>query len=461
MGHKVKPEQGFRVSAVPSTESFSDVSNLKRRFKWLPLQSTEAVVVSNNRVTPYANVSSGFEIMLCTVLGASIFVQINLASRLGKLPPYLFAELDRLKKEVQARGVDVISLGIGDPDLPTPEYIVASLKAAADNPENHRYPDYEGLETFRVAAAKWYKRRFGVEFDPGSEVCALIGSKEGIANFSTAVVDTGDIVLIPDPGYPVYFSGCVFSGGEPYFLPLKKQNAFLADLESVPGEVATRAKLLWLNYPNNPTGATADISFFKTAVQFCIKNNIILAHDLAYSEIAYDGYRAPSVFEVDGARECAVEFHSLSKTYSMTGWRVGFVVGNSKLIAGLGKVKTNVDSGVFQAVQEAAIAALAGSDETLRRYCAIYKERRDLIVGALRDLGLACDPPRATFYIWAELPRGYTSSSFSERVLKEAGVVITPGSGFGKSGEGFVRLSITLATERLREAAARLKALKL
>ncbi|HXR37108.1 MAG TPA: aminotransferase class I/II-fold pyridoxal phosphate-dependent enzyme, partial [Candidatus Binataceae bacterium] len=307
-------------------------------------------------------------------------MQINLAKRLGKLPPYLFAELDRLKKQVQAQGVDVISLGIGDPDLPTPDYIVAALKRAAENPVNHRYPDYEGLESFRTAAAKWYKRRFGLDFDPRSEVCALIGSKEGIANFSTAVVDPGDIVLIPDPGYPVYFSGCIFSGGEAYSLPLKKQNGFLPELSSIPAEVAKRAKLLWVNYPNNPTGAVTDLSFFKTVVEFCLKNDIILAHDLAYSEIAYDGYRAPSIFEVDGARECAVEFHSLSKTFSMTGWRVGFAVGNAALVAGLGKVKTNMDSGVFQGIQEAAITALEGGDETLQQYCRIYKERRDLMV---------------------------------------------------------------------------------
>jgi LL-diaminopimelate aminotransferase len=388
-------------------------------------------------------------------------VEINLARRLGKLPPYLFAELDRLKKQVQAQGVDVISLGIGDPDLPTPDYIVAALKRAAENTANHRYPDYEGLESFRTAAAKWYKRRFALDFDPKSEVCALIGSKEGIANFSTAVVDPGDIVLIPDPGYPVYFSGCIFSGGEAYFLPLKKQNGFLPELSSIPAEVARRAKLLWVNYPNNPTGAVTDLSFFKTVVEFCLKNDVILAHDLAYSEIAYEGYRAPSIFEVEGARECAVEFHSLSKTFSMTGWRVGFAVGNAALIGGLGKVKTNVDSGVFQGIQEAAITALESGEETLRQYCAIYQERRDLMVAALRGLGLACDPPKATFYIWAEVPKGYTSASFSERVLKEAGVVITPGSGFGSSGEGYVRLSITLATERLKEAADRIKTLKL
>jgi len=388
-------------------------------------------------------------------------VQIKLASRLNLLPPYLFAELDRLKREVQQKGVDVISLGIGDPDLPTPAHIIEALKRTAENPANHRYPDYEGLLRFRESASNWYKRRFEVTLDPNREVCALIGSKEGIANFPVATVDPGDIVLIPDPGYPVYYSGCVFNGGEPYFMPLRKENAFLPDLDAIPKEVARRARLMWLNYPNNPTAATAELGFLQDAVRFCLANDIMLAHDFAYSEMAFDGYRAPSLLQVEGARECAVEFHSLSKTYSMTGWRVGFVVGNDKLIGALGKVKTNVDSGVFQAVQEAAIAALEGGDEKVREYCAIYKERRDLMVEALRALGLACDVPRATFYIWAQVPHGHTSVSFTERVLKETGVVITPGSGFGKGGEGYVRFSLTVSSERLKEAVERIKALRL
>ena len=388
-------------------------------------------------------------------------MQIKLASRLNLLPPYLFAELDRLKREVQQKGIDVISLGIGDPDLPTPAHIIDALKRTAENPANHRYPDYEGLLRFRESASNWYKRRFEVTLDPNREVCALIGSKEGIANFPVATVDPGDIVLIPDPGYPVYYSGCVFNGGEPYFMPLRRENAFLPDLNAIPKEVACRARLMWLNYPNNPTAATAELSFLQDAVRFCLANDIMLAHDFAYSEMAFDGYRAPSLLQVEGARECAVEFHSLSKTYSMTGWRVGFVVGNDKLIGALGKVKTNVDSGVFQAVQEAAIAGLTGGEETLHEYCGIYKERRDLMVEALRALGLACDVPRATFYIWAQVPHGHTSVSFTERVLKETGVVITPGSGFGKGGEGYVRFSLTVPSERLKEAVERIKALRL
>jgi len=388
-------------------------------------------------------------------------VQIKPAARLNLLPPYLFAELDRLKRELQQTGVDVISLGIGDPDLPTPRPIIESLQRAAENPLNHRYPDYEGLERFRQAACRWYERRFGVKLDPVHEVFALIGSKEGIANFATAVVDPGDIVLIPDPGYPVYFSGCVFNGGEPYFMKLRRENSFRPDFGAIPPEIARRAKLMWLNYPNNPTAATIDRPFFESAVAYCLKHDIILAHDVAYSEIAFDGYRAPSVLEVPGAAECAIEFHSLSKTYSMTGWRVGFAVGNAQLIRALGLVKTNMDSGVFQAVQEAAITAMDSGDESVRKYCAIYKERRDLMVELLRKLGLACEVPRATFYLWAQVPPGYTSASFTERVLREAGVVITPGSGFGKGGEGFVRFSMTVGSERLKEAVGRLAALRL
>ena len=388
-------------------------------------------------------------------------MQIKVASRLSLLPPYLFAELDRLKREVQQKGVDVISLGIGDPDLPTPSYMVEACQRAAELPLNHRYPDYQGLERFREAACGWYRSRFGVSLDPQREACALIGSKEGIANFPVAIVDPGDIVLIPDPGYPVYFSGCVFNGGQPYFLPLIKENGFLPDLGAVPTEIARRAKLMWLNYPNNPTAAIADHDFFERAVRFCLANNIILAHDIAYSEIAFDGYRAPSVLEIDGARECTIEFHSLSKTYSMTGWRVGFAAGNAQLVGALGTVKTNVDSGVFQAVQEAAIVALTSGDRHLREYCGIYQQRRDLMVEALHAIGLTCDPPRATFYIWARVPKDYTSASFTERVLRETGVVITPGSGFGKSGEGYVRFSLTVPNERLREAVERIKALQI
>ena len=388
-------------------------------------------------------------------------MQIKPAARLGLLPPYLFAELDRLKKEVQQRGVDVISLGIGDPDLPTPRpYHRRACRAPPPTRSTIAIPITRGSSVFAPPLPDGTGGASRSRLDPAREVCALIGSKEGIANFPIAVVDPGDIVLIPDPGYPVYYSGCVFNGGEPYFMRLSKQNAFLPDLAAIPAEVARRAKLMWINYPNNPTAATAERSFLKEAVDFCLKHDIILAHDFAYSEIAFDGYRAPSVLEIDGARECAVEFHSLSKTYSMTGWRVGFVVGNAAAVSAMGKVKTNIDSGVFQAVQEAAIAALEGSEDTLHEYCAIYQQRRDLMVDAVRSLGLECAKPRATFYLWAEVPKGYTSVSFTERVIKETGVVITPGSGFGKGGEGFVRFSLTVANDRLKEAVERIKALR-
>lgn len=388
-------------------------------------------------------------------------MQILPASRIRNLAPYLFADIDRIKREVEAKGVDVISMGIGDPDLPTPGFIVESLKQAADNPKNYRYPDYQGLARFRAAVAGWYRRRFGVSLDSETEVCALIGSKEGIANFALAVVDPDDIVLVPDPGYPVYRTGCLFAGGRPYAVPLTKATGFRPELEAIPQKVARRAKLLWLNYPNNPTGATVEPAFFVQAVRFCLKNEIILAHDAAYSEISYDGYRAPSALEVEGARDCAVEFHSLSKTFSMTGWRLGFAVGNAQLIGALGKTKTNVDSGVFQAIQEAGITALESNESGLYESCAVYQERRDLLVGALRGLGLDCETPRATFYVWAEVPKGYTSVSLAVKFLNEAGVVITPGSGYGKFGEGFVRFSFTLATPRLREALRRVQALRL
>lgn len=384
---------------------------------------------------------------------------IQVAARLKQLPPYLFAELDRVRREVEARGVDVINLSIGDPDLPTPSHIIEALKRAVDDPANHRYPDYQGLKRLREAVARWVERRFSVRLDSEREICALIGSKEGIANFSTAVVNPGDLVLIPDPSYPVYYSGCIFNGGKAYRLPLLAQNQFLPDLDAIPAEVARNARVLWLNYPNNPTGATVDREFLRRCVDFCLANDIILAHDIAYSEIAFDGYRAPSVLEIEDARQIAIEFHSLSKTYSMTGWRIGFAIGNAELIGALGKVKTNVDSGAFQAVQEAAITALSTGGAP-SEYLEIYRQRRDLLVEALRAKGLQCFVPRATFYVWAPVPAGYTSVELAELFLRKAGVVITPGSGFGKYGEGFVRFSLTVPTERLKEAAHRMEALE-
>ena len=387
-------------------------------------------------------------------------IEIRKAQRIQALPPYLFAEIDRLKREVAGRGVDLINLGIGDPDTPTPPHIVARLREAAADPANHRYPDYEGLPAFREAAAGWIRRRYGITVDPATEVVSLIGSKEGVANLAVAFVDPDDIVLVPDPGYPVYHIGTSFNGGITYRLPLRRENAFLPDLAAIPAEVARRAKLLWLNYPNNPTGAVAPRAFFEDAVRFAERHNVILCHDAAYAEM-YFGERPPSVLEVPGGREVAIELHSLSKTFSMTGWRVGFAVGHPELIAGLGKVKTNVDSGVFQAVQEAAIAALTGDLEVVEQLRVMYRERRDVLVAGLHDVGLPCDPPGGTFYVWAPVPRGTTSAALATRCLREAGVVVTPGNGFGEAGEGYIRLTLCSPVARLRQAVERLRGLRL
>ena len=387
-------------------------------------------------------------------------IEIRKAERIQKLPPYLFAEIDRLKRQVAGRGVDLINLGIGDPDLPTPAHIVARLRDAAGNPANHRYPDYEGLLAFRQAAADWMRARYGVALDPATEVVSLIGSKEGIANMAVAFVDPGDIVLVPDPGYPVYHVGAAFNGGQTYRLPLRRENAFLPDLAAVPADVARAAKLLWLNYPNNPTAATAPAPFFADAIHFAERHGVILCHDAAYAEI-YFGERPPSILEIPGGRDVAIEFPSLSKTFNMTGWRVGFAAGNPELIAGLGQVKTNVDSGVFQAVQEAAIAALTGDYGVVERLRATYRERRDVLVAGLGKVGLPCDPPAGTFYVWVPVPRGLTAAALATRCLTEAGVVVTPGNGFGEAGEGYIRLTLCTPVERLREAVERLRRLAL
>jgi len=365
-----------------------------------------------------------------------------------------------MKKAVAARGVDLISLGIGDPDTPTFPHIVRALAEAAARPANHRYPDYEGLPAFRAAAAAFVRQRFGVTVDPATEVVSLIGSKEGIANMAVAFVDPGDIVLVPDPGYPVYGIGTLFNGGTAYAMPLTAKNGFLPDLAAIPEEIARRAKLMWLGYPNNPTAAVADGSFFARVVEFATRHNIIVAHDNAYSEIYYD-QPPPSFLATPGAQALGIEFHSLSKTYNMTGWRIGFAIGNRDLIAGLGKVKTNVDSGVFQAVQEAGIAALSGDQTPVAALRALYRERRDLLLGALAALGLEAQPVRGTFYVWVRVPAGLTSAGLTARLLEEIGVVVTPGSGFGAAGEGYIRFSLTVPTERLREAVERLTTLKL
>ena len=382
---------------------------------------------------------------------------ISYAERIRTLPPYLFAAIDKMKHEAIARGVDIINLGVGDPDLPTPSPIIEKLKEAAENPNNHQYPSYDGMLSFRTAVANWYQRRFGVTVDPASEVLTLIGSKEGIGHVPLAFIDAGDLALVPSPGYPVYPVGVSFAGGTVHEMPLLKDNGFLPGLDGIPKDVANRAKLMFLNSPNNPTSVVADKDFFKRVVDYAADHRIIVCHDAAYSEIYYDGKRPASFLEADGAMDVGVEFHSLSKTFNMTGWRIGFVVGNKDVIAGLGKVKTNIDSGVFQAIQEAGITALESDDRLTDGLRTIYQERRDVLVGGLKDLGLELDTPRAAFYVWIAVPKGFTSESFTAHLIEQAGIVTTPGNGFGDPGEGYIRMTVTTSKERLAEAVDRMK----
>jgi LL-diaminopimelate aminotransferase len=379
---------------------------------------------------------------------------MDVSEKLKKLPPYLFAELDKKKEEVKKRGIDVISLGIGDPDLPTSKEIIEALYRAALDPSNHRYPSYEGMFILREKFAEWFKRRFGVTLNPENEVITLIGSKEGIAHLPLGVINKEEYVLIPDPGYPVYYASTIFADGVPYFMPLLKTNNFLPDLSSIPGEVVKRTKLMFINYPNNPTSATAPLSFLKEVVQFALKHGIIIASDAAYSEIFWNE-KPHSILEVEGAMECAIEFHSLSKTFNMTGWRIGFAVGNRKIVNALLKVKTNVDSGVFQAVQYAGIKALEIYDKVSQQNREVYKKRREIFLKGIEKLGLNAHPSDATFYVWVECPENMSSMEMAERCL-EKGVVITPGIGFGKYGEGFVRVALTVSEEKIEEACKRI-----
>jgi LL-diaminopimelate aminotransferase len=383
------------------------------------------------------------------------------ASRLSRIPPYLFAEIDRKVQEKKKAGVDVISLGIGDPDLPTPQRIVHVLQEAAADPANHRYASYFGLAELRQAIADWYGDRSGVTLDPTTEILPTLGSKDGIAHVPLALVDPGDIVLAPDPGYTVYVTGALMASAEPYIMPLTAGNHWLPDLEAIPEDVAQRARLMWLNYPNNPTAAVADREFLERAVAFCRRHDIVLCHDAPYSEIAFGGYRPLTLFEIPGAKEIGLEFHSLSKTFNMTGWRIGWVCGRADLVALIGQLKTNIDSGIFQAVQWAAIEALSGGDQETRAACDVYARRHRLVADTLNDLGWSIKPPRATFYVWAPVPAGYDSIGFASHVLDEVGVNITPGVGFGAHGEGYFRLSVTAPDARLEEAMARMRKLKL
>ncbi|HLB69719.1 MAG TPA: LL-diaminopimelate aminotransferase [Candidatus Methanoperedens sp.] len=379
------------------------------------------------------------------------------ADRINSLPPYLFATIDRAKQEAIRKGIDVINLSIGDPDLPTPRHIVEAMRNSVEKPERHRYPSYEGMLSFREAAANWYRKTMNVELDPEDEVLTLIGSKEGIAHIPLAFLNPGDISLVPDPAYPVYSIGSILADGRPFKMPLLDENDFLPELESIPSDIAKKAKLLFINYPNNPTSATASLKFFEEVVDFANENEILVIHDNAYSEMTFNGYKAPSFLNVSGAKEVGIETHSLSKTYNMTGWRIGFAVGNRDIIAGLGKVKTNVDSGAFEAVQEAGIAALNGPQDCVSEMNNVYKERRDALIAGLKELGLEVRLPRATFYVWVHV--NGKSLDFTKALLEKAGIVTTPGVGFGEYGEGYVRFALTQPAARIKEAVDRMRRL--
>ncbi|HJX69310.1 MAG TPA: LL-diaminopimelate aminotransferase [Dehalococcoidia bacterium] len=381
---------------------------------------------------------------------------MELARRLSRLPPYLFVEINRKIAELRAGGKDIIDFGIGDPDLPTPSHIIECMCQAAHDPVNHRYPETDGLPELRQAIVEWYERRFGVILNPTKEVLPLLGSKEGIGHMALCFIEPGDLALVPDPGYPPFSRGTILAGGEPYFMPLKEENDFLPDFDAIPDKVADKAKLMWLNYPNNPTGAVAGLDFFARAIHFAQQHGLAICHDAPYTEVAFDGYKAPSFMQMPGARNIGVEFHSLSKTYHMTGWRVGMAVGNADMVNALFRVKSNLDSGVPQAIQYAAVEALRGSQEHIAKRNAIFQRRRDKLVEVLNEVGLKARIPMATFYIWAKIPQGYTSVDFTKKLLDEVGIAVTPGTGYGKEGEGYVRFSLTISDNRLEEGVNRL-----
>jgi len=380
------------------------------------------------------------------------------ADRIKSLPPYLFAEIDGIKRKARERGVDVIDLSVGDPDIPTPEHIVREMCEAVKRPANHQYPSYEGKIEFREAVAEWYRDLFGVDLDPSTEILTLIGSKEGLAHAPLAFVNPGDRVLVPDPAYTVYGTAVMFAGGIPESMPLLKKNSFLPDIRSIRARLEQdpnwRPRLIFLNYPNNPTGAVAGLDFFRELVDLAREYGILVMHDNPYSEIYFDG-RPPSILQVPGAKDVAVEFHSLSKTYNMTGWRIGMVSGSSRIIEGIGRVKSNIDSGNFGAVQDAGIAALRSPPEVVDGLRSVYRERIGILYSALCDIGLELSKPNATFYLWAWT--GGDSREYAKMLLERTGIVVTPGVGFGEHGEGYIRLSVTQPTERIEMAAERLR----
>ena len=373
-----------------------------------------------------------------------------------KLSPYLFVEISKKIAEKKAKGEEVISFGIGDPDIPTPSYIIEELCKTAQDSTNHRYPDSDGMPEVRRTISDWYRNRFGVSLDPEKEILPLIGSKEGIAHIALCFIDPGDIALVPDPGYPVYSIGTMLAGGESFYLPLLEKNNFLPDLESIPPHILKKAQLLWISYPNNPTAAIANLDFFDKVVIFARKNGLVVCHDAAYTEVAYDDYKPISFMQATDAKEIGVEFHSWSKTYNMTGWRIGMLVGNERMIKAMKDIKSNIDSGIPQAIQKMAIKAMISSQESVQKHNATYQRRRDLIIEALKKIGIEAKPPKASLYIWAKVPEGYTSVEFATELLDKVGVVVIPGVGYGESGEGYVRLSMTISDATLVKGLSKL-----
>lgn len=382
---------------------------------------------------------------------------MELSHRLKSIPPYVFAEMDKKRQAAIARGVDVINLGIGDPDQPTPPHIVKAMQEAVANPANHKYPPYGGTKEYKQAAAEWVRGRFGVEVDPENEVTSLIGSKEGLHNTIMAFIDRDDVNLIPDPAYPVYRTSTILCGGTPYSLPLRPEKDFLPDLDAIPAGVLSKAKLILLNYPNNPTAGIADLGFFEKVVHFAKKNDILFCHDLSYSEMTFDGFKAPSALEVKGAKDVVIELHTLSKTFNMTGWRIGFAAGNSKAVKAVGSLKSNIDTDIFRAIQVAAIAAFTGPKDHIDYCNKLYVERRDVAVRCLKELGWQVKPNKATFYIWLRTPEGISSTEFSSIMFDRAGIVVPPGTVYGENSEGFFRISLCTSKERLEEAFARMR----
>ncbi len=381
---------------------------------------------------------------------------MKFSDRLGKLAPYPFVEISRIIAEKRAAGEDVVTFGIGDPDIPTPSRIIDRLIAASHDLQNHRYPESDGLPAMRQAIATWYERRFGVSLDPDKEVLPLIGAKEGIGHAAFCYLDPGDVALVPDPAYPVYAVGTMFAGAESYKMPLTEENGWLPDLDAIPAEVASRAKVMWLNYPNNPTGAVAERDYYEKVIDFARRHDIAILHDAAYSEVVFDRYRALSFLELPGAIEIGIEFHSLSKCFNMTGWRVGMAVGNSDMIKALFQIKANLDSGIPQAIQEMAMEALLGPQDPIQENNDIYQRRRDKVIDVLKRIGLRVIPPQASLYVWARVPEGFTSAEFAQRLLEDTAIVVTPGSSYGQYGEGYIRLSLTTPDQQVDKGVERL-----